>query len=88
MRDRAERALSPGHVHASDLDPRRVDRRRAAVEPFHHPVVELTQDVGLVAGDEVDESGRGVQRFLVGEGAALRDRLFGEHDVAAARVGE
>ena len=85
MRDRAQHPLRPRHLDGrSSSRPlcaasRGAPSKRVIVRPSS-----LRTRSGHVVRDEIDERRRGAERFLLGERAAVGDRLLDERDVAPA----
>ncbi len=78
----AENALAQGGGKLFDRLAGEVEGLGGAVKAADGAAIELVEQVGFVAGGEVDEME--VERFLVGPGDGLADGFFGFLDVASA----
>ncbi len=88
MGDGAEHTLAQGHLDRDHLRASGLQHNRRAVEPGDGSPIQPSQQLGDTGDHEIDERWRGVERLLLGKGAAVVHRLLRERDVPMTLVGE
>ncbi len=88
VRDGAQHALAPGHLHLDDPGIGGPHGHHATVEACDGGAIQPLDQRTDVGRDEVDEGRRRGQRLAIGERAAVEDRLGRQRDVAPAAFGE
>ena len=88
MRDGTQKPLATAHLDRADDGVGSSNRDRPAVEPPNRPAVQLSQQIGNVLSDEIDQWRRGAERFAIGERAALHHRFGRELDIPPSRFSE
>ena len=88
VRDGAQDALAPGHLHLDDAGVGGPDGHGAAVEARDGRAIQLLEQVTDVGRNQVDERRRRGQGLAIGERAAVEHGLGRKGDVAPAAFGE